>query len=134
MDLEKEDAIKSVEVSVSVLQQAYRFVAELCNSLGGYIDTGWPTLLCRTPSIFIFPPHVTNALPHSELQGHHEWPFAFRLPKGVSISEPAVVLMDMPPIYPLPASLSNRTIANGVYMEYHLIVRVRRGHLHRDSK
>jgi len=60
MDLEKEDAIKSVEVSVSVLQQAYRFVAELCNSLGGYIDTGWPTLLCRTPSISISLKHFTH--------------------------------------------------------------------------
>ncbi|OCH94826.1 hypothetical protein OBBRIDRAFT_788829 [Obba rivulosa] len=66
-----------------------------------------------------------------KLQGQQEWPFSFRLPRGVSILS-HLDPDSMRKNFRLPPSLSDS--ASGVTVQYELTVRVRRGRLRGGNK
>lgn len=124
LDLEKEDFISSVDITLT--GRLNYFSHNASNFLNMH-----RTLWSVEESVNVLSDSSNSPKHSGRLRGKYEWPFSFKLPKGVSI----VSHVDIDATrknFRLPPSLNDGIC--GVRVEYQLAVRVHRGRLRTGSK
>ncbi|GBE88581.1 hypothetical protein SCP_1303980 [Sparassis crispa] len=126
LNLEKEDIIDSVHIALTGQLNYFSHSASYFLNMK---RTLWSCSVDQDPEVLADAPNTVKQ--SGKLKGRYEWPFSFKLPKGVSI----VSHIDVDSArknFRLPPSLSDGI--SGVRVEYQLAVRVERGRLRSHSK